>query len=103
MIYLDSSIITLPNLLDIDSSVYTIELRNNVTNEKVTLDASNLSDNELYYQFSLDSSSLSPNEYTITLFDSSANNLGTYLAQKGINKKEHTVFNNDTTYVQFEN
>lgn len=49
MIYLDSSIITIPNLLNIESEHYTLELKNNVTNETVTRDASNISDNELYY------------------------------------------------------
>ena len=58
MIYLDNNYIILPNLLNIDSSSYRLVLRNNVTNEKVTLDASNISDNELYYTFNIDSSSM---------------------------------------------
>ncbi len=45
MIYLDNGNIIVPNLLGIDSSIYTIVLKNNVTNEEFTLDASNLSDN----------------------------------------------------------
>ena len=48
MIYLDQNIY-IPNLLGIDTSLYSIEIVNNVTNEKLTLDASNLSSNELYY------------------------------------------------------
>jgi hypothetical protein len=49
MIYIDENIITIPNLLDIDTSLYSIEIVNNVTNEKIILDASNISNNELYY------------------------------------------------------
>ena len=48
MLYLDQNIY-IPNLLGIDSSLYSIEIVNNVTNEKITLDASNISNNELYY------------------------------------------------------
>jgi len=48
MIYLDDNIY-IPNLLGIDSSLYSIEIVNNVTNDKVILDASNISSNELYY------------------------------------------------------
>lgn len=103
MIFLDSSIITIPNLLNIESEHYTLELKNNVTNETVTLDASNLSDNELYYQFSIDASGMANNEYTVSLYDSSANCLGSFLSQKGINNIDRTVFNNDTQYIQFEN
>lgn len=102
MIYLDSSILTIPNLLNIESEYYTLELKNNVTNETVTLDASNLSDNELYYQFSFDASSMANNEYTVSLYDSSANCLGSFLAQKGINNIDRTSFNVNTEYVQFE-
>ena len=48
MIYLDENIY-IPNLLGVDSSLYSIEIVNNVTNEKFILDASNISSNELYY------------------------------------------------------
>jgi len=48
MIYLNDNIY-IPNLLGIDSSLYSIEIVNNVTNDKITLDASNISSNELYY------------------------------------------------------
>lgn len=102
MIYLNNENIIIPNLLDIDSSNYTLVLKNNVTNETVTLDASNLSDNELYYKFSIDSSSMANNEYTVTLFDDSSVCLGEYLAQKGINNMQKQSFNNDVEYIQFE-
>lgn len=58
MIYLDSSNITIPKLLDVDSSNYKVVLKNNVTNEEFILDASNNSDNDFYYSFSLDVSNL---------------------------------------------
>ena len=48
MLYLDQNIY-IPNLLGIDSSLYSIEIVNNVTNEKTIIDASNISSNELYY------------------------------------------------------
>lgn len=48
MIYLDENIY-IPNLLGVDTSLYSIEIVNNVTNDKITLDASNISSNELYY------------------------------------------------------
>ena len=48
MLYLDENIY-IPNLLGIDSSLYSIEIMNNVTNEKTIIDASNISSNELYY------------------------------------------------------
>lgn len=102
MIYLDENIY-IPNLLGIDSSLYSIEIVNNVTNDKITLDASNISSNELYYQFSLDVSGLSQNEYTIVLYDDSSQCLGKYLAQKGIRSEvKRTSFENDTKYIQFE-
>lgn len=102
MIYLDENIY-IPNLLGIDSSLYSIEIVNNVTNEKITLDASNISSNELYYQFSLDVSGLPQNEYTIVLYDDSSQCLGKYLAQKGIRSEvKRTSFENDTKYIQFE-
>lgn len=101
MIYLDENIY-IPNLLGIDTSLYSIEIVNNVTNEKITLDASNISNNELYYQFSLDVSGWPNNEYTIVLYDSSQC-LGKYLAQKGISDEvQKTSFENDTKYIQFE-
>lgn len=101
MIYLDENIY-IPNLLGIDTSLYSIEIVNNVTNDKITLDASNISSNELYYQFSLDVSGLPNNEYTIVLYDSSQC-LGKYLAQKGISDEvQKTSFENDTKYIQFE-
>lgn len=102
MIYLDQNIY-IPNLLGIDSSLYSIEIVNNVTNEIITLDASNISSNELYYQFNLDVSGMSDNEYTIVLYDDSSQCLGKYLAQKGINKVVRTSFEDDTQYIQFEN
>ena len=102
MIYLDNENIIIPNLLGIDSSSYRIVLKNNVTNEQFTLDASNSSDNELYYKFSFDSSSMANNEYTVTLFDDSSVFLGEYLAQKGINKMQKQSFDHDTEYVVFE-
>ena len=71
MLYLDQNIY-IPNLLGIDSSLYSIEIVNNVTNEKITLDASNISSNELYYQFNLDVSGMPQNEYTIVLYDDSS-------------------------------
>lgn len=103
MIYLDENIY-IPNLLGIDSSLYSIEIVNNVTNEKITLDASNISSNELYYQFSLDVSEMPQNEYTIVLYDDSSQCLGKYLAQKGIRSEvKRTSFENNTKYIQFEN
>ena len=102
MIYLDQNIY-IPNLLGIDSSLYSIEIVNNVTNEKITLDASNISNNELYYQFNLDVSEMPQNEYTIVLYDDSSQCLGKYLAQKGIRSDvKRTSFENDTKYIQFE-
>ena len=102
MIYLDQNIY-IPNLLGIDSSLYSIEIVNNVTNQKITLDASNISSNELYYQFNLDVSGMPQNEYTIVLYDDSSQCLGKYLAQKGIRSDvKRTSFENDTKYIQFE-
>ena len=102
MIYLDENIY-IPNLLGIDSSLYSIEIVNNVTNDKITLDASNISSNELYYQFNLDVSGMPQNEYTIVLYDDSSQCLGKYLAQKGIRSEvKRTSFENDTKYIQFE-
>lgn len=102
MIYLDENIY-IPNLLGIDSSLYSIEIVNNVTNEKITLDASNISSNELYYQFNLGVSEMPQNEYTIVLYDDSSQCLGKYLAQKGIRSEvKRTSFENDTKYIQFE-
>ena len=101
MIYLDDNIY-IPNLLGIDSSLYSIEIVNNVTNDKITLDASNISSNELYYQFNLDVSEMPQNEYTIVLYDDSSQCLGKYLAQKGIRSEvKRTSFENDTQYIQF--
>lgn len=102
MIYLDENIY-IPNLLGIDTSLYSIEIVNNVTNEKIILDASNISNNELYYQFNLDVSGMPQNEYTIVLYDDSSQCLGKYLAQKGIKKVVRTSFEDDTEYIQFEN
>ena len=102
MLYLDENIY-IPNLLGIDSSLYSIEIVNNVTNEKITLDASNISSNELYYQFNLDVSGMPQNEYTIVLYDDSSQCLGKYLAQKGIRSEvKRTSFENDTKYIQYE-
>ena len=102
MLYLDQNIY-IPNLLGIDSSHYSIEIVNNVTNEKITLDASNISSNELYYQFNLDVSGMPQNEYTIVLYDDSSQCLGKYLAQKGIRSEvKRTSFENDTKYIEFE-
>ena len=102
MLYLDQNIY-IPNLLGIDSSLYSIEIVNNVTNQKITLDASNISSNELYYQFNLDVSGMPQNEYTIVLYDDSSQCLGKYLAQKGIRSEvKRTSFENDTKYIQFE-
>lgn len=102
MIYLDQNIY-IPNLLGIDSSLYSIEIVNNVTNQKITLDASNISSNELYYQFNLDVSEMPQNEYTIVLYDDSSQCLGKYLAQKGIRSEvKRTSFENDTKYIEFE-
>ena len=102
MLYLDQNIY-IPNLLGIDSSLYSIEIVNNVTNEKITLDASNISSNELYYQFNLDVSGMPQNEYTIVLYDDSSQCLGKYLAQKGIRSEvKRTSFENDTKYIEFE-
>ena len=102
MLYLDQNIY-IPNLLGINSSLYSIEMMNNVTNEKITLDASNISSNELYYQFNLDVSGMSNNEYTIVLYDDSSQCLGKYLAQKGIRSDvKRTSFENDTKYIQFQ-
>ena len=102
MIYLDQNIY-IPNLLGIDSSLYSIEIVNNVTNEKTSLDASNISSNELYYQFNLDVSGMPQNEYTIVLYDDSSQCLGKYLAQKGIRSEvKRTSFENDTKYIQFQ-
>lgn len=102
MIYLDENIY-IPNLLGIDSSLYSIEIVNNVTNEKIILDASNISSNELYYQFNLDVDGMPQNEYTIVLYDDSSQCLGKFLAQKGIKKVVRTSFEDDTQYIQFEN
>ena len=102
MLYLDQNIY-IPNLLGINSSLYSIEMMNNVTNEKITLDASNISSNELYYQFNLDVSGMPQNEYTIVLYDDSSQCLGKYLAQKGIRSDvKRTSFENDTKYIQYE-
>ena len=102
MLYLDQNIY-IPNLLGIDSSLYSIEIVNNVTNEKIVLDATNISSNELYYQFNLDVSGMPQNEYTIVLYDDSSQCLGKYLAQKGIRSDvKRTSFENDTKYIQFE-
>lgn len=102
MLYLDQNIY-IPNLLGIDSSLYSIEIVNNVTNEKITLDATNISSNELYYQFNLDVSGMPQNEYTIVLYDDSSQCLGKYLAQKGIaSEVKRTSFENDTKYIQYE-
>ena len=102
MIYLDKNIY-IPNLLGIDSSLYSIEIVNNVTNEKTAIDASNISSNELYYQFNLDVSGMPQNEYTIVLYDDSSQCLGKYLAQKGIRSEvKRTSFENDTKYIQYE-
>lgn len=102
MLYLDENIY-IPNLLGIDSSLYSIEIVNNVTNEKITIDASNISSNELYYQFNLDVSGMPQNEYTIVLYDDSSQCLGKYLAQKGIRSEvKRTSFENDTKYIQYE-
>ena len=102
MLYLDENIY-IPNLLGIDSSLYSIEIVNNVTNEKIVLDASNISSNELYYQFNLDVSGMPQNEYTIVLYDDSSQCLGKYLAQKGIRSEvKRTSFENDTKYIQYE-
>lgn len=102
MIDLDQNIY-IPNLLGIDSSLYSIEIVNNVTNEKITLDATNISSNELYYQFNLDVSGMPQNEYTIVLYDDSSQCLGKYLAQKGIRSEvKRTSFENDTKYIQYE-
>lgn len=102
MIYLDNENIILPNLLNVDSSSYVIILKNNVTNEIITLDASNNSDNELYYQFQIDASSMAQNEYTISLYDDSSQFLGEFIAQKGINDASIKSFNNDVEYIVFE-
>ena len=102
MLDLDENIY-IPNLLGIDSSLYSIEIVNNVTNEKIVLDASNISSNELYYQFNLDVSGMPQNEYTIVLYDESSQCLAKYLAQKGIRSDvKRTSFENDTKYIQFE-
>ena len=102
MLYLEENIY-IPNLLGIDSSLYSIEIVNNVTNEKTVIDSSNISSNELYYQFNLDVSGMPQNEYTIVLYDDSSQCLGKYLAQKGIrNDVKRTSFENDTKYIQYE-
>lgn len=102
MIDLDQNIY-IPNLLGIDSSLYSIEIVNNVTNEKIIIDATNISSNELYYQFNLDVSGMPQNEYTIVLYDDSSQCLGKYLAQKGIRSDvKRTSFENDTKYIQYE-
>lgn len=102
MLYLDNNIY-IPNLLGIDSSLYSIEIVNNMTNEKITLGATNISSNELYYQFNLDVSGMPQNEYTIVLYDDSSQCLGKYLAQKGIRSEvKRTSFENDTKYIQYE-
>lgn len=102
MIDLDQNIY-IPNLLGIDSSLYSIEIVNNVTNEKIIIDATNISSNELYYQFNLDVSEMPQNEYTIVLYDDSSQCLGKYLAQKGIRSDvKRTSFENDTKYIQYE-
>lgn len=102
MIYIDENIY-IPNLLGIDSSLYSIEIVNNVTNEKTVIDASNISSNELYYHFNLDVSGMPQNEYTIVLYDDSSQCLGKYLAQKGIRSEvKRTSFENDTKYIQFQ-
>lgn len=103
MIHLDSSNIIIPKLLDVDSSNYKVVLKNNVTNEEFILDASNNSDNDFYYSFSLDVSNLAQNEYTVTLYDDSSQCLGNYLAQKGIQTDvQRTSYENDTEYIQFD-
>lgn len=102
MIYLDSSIITIPNLLAIESSEYTLVIRNNITNIIHLYNTENVSENELYYQFNIDTSTLANNEYTVSLYDDSSQCLGKYLAQKGISSyKDVSSFINDTQYIQF--
>lgn len=103
MIYLNENIITIPNILGIDSSSYVLEFKNNVTNEIFTLEAQNQSDNEIYYQFVIDASQMARNEYKITLYDNASNNLGNYLAQYGIVRPENLVYEQDTEYTQYEN
>lgn len=103
MIYLDSSIITIPNILAIDSSEYTLAIRNNITNVIYLYNTENVSENELYYQFNIDTSVFDNNEYTIVLYDDSSQCLGKYLAQKGIRSDvKRTSFENDTKYIQFQ-
>lgn len=102
MIYLNNENIIIPNLIGIDSSNYTLVLKNNVTNEEFTLDASNISGNELYYSFNIDSSSLSSNEYTLHVYNDASVYLGEYLVQKGINKIQKQSFNNNVEYIVFE-
>ena len=103
MIYFNEDYIIIPNLLGIDAENCTIMLHNNVTNEQFNLDVLNDSSNGIYYKFNFDSSSLSPNEYTVTLYDDSSQCLGTFLAQKGISQANMSCFNTATEYIQFEN
>lgn len=103
MIYLKNENIIIPNLLGIESSRYKLVMHNNVTNEEIILDASNLSNNELYYQFGIDASGMAQNEYTVSLYDDSSQCLGTFLAQNGISSyKDVSSFINDMHYIQFD-
>lgn len=104
MIYVnnDTESITIPNLLGIDSSNYRLVLHNNVTNEEFIIDASNNSENELYYSFILDTSSMSQNEYTIYLYDASTQYLGKFLVQKGIADASISSFESNQEYISFE-
>lgn len=106
MIYLinDENII-IPNICDIISDEFTLVLKNNVTNEEVEYTVQNESENDLYYSFSIDMSTLPNNEYTLklsTIIDGELVSLGTFLAQKSINKSQKPSFDIDTEYIQFD-
>lgn len=109
MIYVnnDTESITIPNLLGIDSSNYRLVLHNNVTNEEFIIDASNDSDNELYYSFVLDTSSMSQNEYTVSIdaYDTLNEDwifIGKFLVQKGIADASISSFESNQEYISFE-
>ena len=105
MIYLKNKNIIIPNICDIYSDEYTLVLKNNVTNEEVEYTVQNESENNFYYSFKVDTSNLPDNEYTLklsTIIDGELVSLGTYLAQKGINKSQKISFDIDTEYIQFD-
>lgn len=112
MIYLDndSEYIIFPNLLGLDIHSVKGIIRNNVTNYTDTGYGTNSSSNPNYLKFVFQEGWLQyfpDNEYTVDLYALIEEEwifIGKYLVQKGISTvKNSSVFENNTTYVQFEN